>query len=175
MNTKIIEWSSRRIHGSTTLLQVPRWITDTLNVDTNHRHWAIAGFSYGGTCSLQMVTRHPDIYRTFAAISAEREPALTASRALTIRRAFRGNTAAFNAVVPMTLLDQRRYPAVHGWLASGAQDAVYTHNAQVLEAAGHAAGMAVERTTFPGGHSWTMVTKALPAAFSFLGARLGLQ
>ncbi|PYI68699.1 esterase [Arthrobacter livingstonensis] len=156
-------------------VDVPRWIADTLNVDTNHRHWAVAGFSYGGTCAMQMVTRHPDVYRTFAAISAEREPALTANRAVTVQRAFNGNTAAFNAVVPMTLMDRHSYPEIHGWFASGAQDAVYTHNAEVLDAAGRRAGMTLERTTFPGGHSWTMVTEALPSAFSFMGARLGLQ
>lgn len=156
-------------------LDVPRWITNTLNVDTNHEHWAVAGFSYGGTCAMQMVTRHPDVYKTFAAISAEREPALTASRAVTIQRAFNGNAAAFNAEVPMTLMERQSYPEIHGWFATGAQDAVYTHNAEVLEAAGRKAGMTLERTTFPGGHSWTMVTEALPPALSFMGARLGLQ
>ncbi|WP_113718637.1 alpha/beta hydrolase [Arthrobacter dokdonensis] len=156
-------------------VDVPRWITGTLNVDINHEHWAVAGFSYGGTCAMQMVTRHPNVYRTFASISAEEEPALTASRTVTIQRAFHGNAAAFDAVLPMTLLARRSYPDIHGWFASGAQDAVYTHNAKMLEAAGRKAGMKVVRTTFPGGHSWIMVTEALPSAFSFMGARLGLQ
>ena len=156
-------------------VDVPHWITNTLNVDTNHEHWAVAGFSYGGTCAMQMVTRHPNVYRTFAAISAELEPALTANRAVTVQRAFHGNTAAFDAVVPMTLLERRSYPTIHGWFATGAQDAVYTRYAQELATAAHKAGMTVERTTFPGGHSWVMVTEALPSAVSYLGARLGLQ
>ncbi|MCQ9163288.1 alpha/beta hydrolase family protein [Arthrobacter sp. STN4] len=156
-------------------VDVPHWISATLNVDTNHEHWAVAGFSYGGTCAMEMVTRHPSVYRTFAAISAEREPALTADRAVTIQRAFHGNASAFDAVVPLTLLDHKNYPFVQGWFASGQQDQVYTHNAVVLEAAARKAGMKVERTTFPGGHSWIMVTEALPSAFAYLGARLGLQ
>ncbi|MGA7204371.1 MAG: alpha/beta hydrolase-fold protein [Specibacter sp.] len=154
---------------------VPRWITNNLNIDTNHAHWAVAGFSYGATCAVQMVTRHPNVYRSFAAISPEREPALTANRAVTVERAFHGDVADFNAVVPMTLLKDKRYPEIHGWFASGQQDAVYTANVAVLEAAGRKAGMTLTSTTFPGGHSWVMVTEALPAAFSFLGARLGLQ
>ncbi|MGO4384829.1 alpha/beta hydrolase [Specibacter sp. RAF43] len=156
-------------------VDVPRWITATLNVDTNHDHWAVAGFSYGATCAMQMVTRHPDVYRSFAAIAPEREPALTASRAVTIQRAFHGNAAAFNAQVPLTLMEHRSYPLVQGWFATGDQDAVFTGNAMVLEAAGRRAGMTLFRSTFPGGHSWIMVTEALPSAFSFLGARLGLQ
>ena len=156
-------------------VDVPNWITSTLNVDTNHKHWAIAGFSYGGTCAMQMVTRHPFVYPTFAAISSELEPALTANRAVTVERAFHGNTAAFNAVVPMTLLSERSYPEIHGWLATGAQDARYTNYAVALERAGARSEMKLERTTFPGGHSWIMVTEAMPAALAYLGTQLGLQ
>jgi S-formylglutathione hydrolase FrmB len=156
-------------------VDVPDWITDTLNVDTNHRHWAVAGFSYGATCAVQMVTRHPNVYSTFAAISPEHEPALTANRTVTIQRAFDGRAAAFDAVVPLTLLEHRKYPEIHGWFASGEQDAVYTKNVGMLFTAGRKAGMTLTRTTFPGGHSWIMVGEALPSALNFLGARLGLQ
>lgn len=154
---------------------VPNWITSTLDIDTNHKHWAVGGFSYGGTCAFQMVTRHPHVYPNFFAISSELEPALTSDRTLTVQRAFGGDTAAFNAVVPMTLMAQKRFPEVHGWIATGASDQQYTHNAVLLEAAGIKSGMKLTRTTFPGGHSWIMVTEALPAAFEFLGTRLGLQ
>jgi len=156
-------------------VDVPHWITSTLDVDTNHRHWAVAGFSYGGTCAVQMVTRHPNVYSSFAAISPEREPALTANRAVTIQRAFNGHSAAFNAVVPMTLLKHRKYPEIHGWFASGQQDLVYTKNVAEIVSAGRKAGMNLTSSTFPGGHSWVMVSQALPAAFAFLGVRLGLQ
>lgn len=156
-------------------VDVPEWITKTLNVDTNHQHWAVAGFSYGGTCALQMVTRHPEIYRSFAAISPEQEPALTADRAVTIQRAFNGNTAAFDAVVPKTLLAERKYPEIHGWFASGAEDPLYTKNVAVLYAAGKKAGMTLSQTTFPGGHSWVMVSAAFPFALNFLSEELGLQ
>lgn len=154
---------------------VPNWIKSTLDVDTNPRHWAVGGFSYGGTCAFQMVTRHPNIYPNFFAISSELEPALTIDRTLTVDRAFGGNTAAFNSVVPMSLMARNKYPQVHGWLATGQDDARDARNAVLLEAAGRKSGMTLTRTIFPGGHSWTMVTEALPAAFDFLGIRLGLQ
>ncbi|GAA5229446.1 alpha/beta hydrolase [Arthrobacter cryoconiti] len=154
---------------------VPAWISANLNVDTNHEHWAIAGFSYGGTCAVQMVTRHPDIYPTFAAFSSEREPALAADRHVTIDRAFHGDKTKFDAELPLTLMAKNKYPQVHGWLASGSEDSTYTANAVVLEAAARASGMEVSRHIYPGGHSWTMVASGMPDALAFLGPRLGLQ
>ena len=79
---------------------VPNWIKTHLDVDSNPAHWAIGGFSYGATCSLQMVTRRPDMYQTFMAIAPEREPALAAKRSVTVERAFKGDAAAFDSQLP---------------------------------------------------------------------------
>lgn len=155
-------------------VDVPRWITSTLAVDGNTRHWAVAGFSYGGTCAVQMATRHPQLYPTFAAMSPEREPALTASRQRTIGLAFGGNTAAFNAQVPLTLLATHRYPGVRGWFSAGESDPAYTGNVRVLHAAAQKAGMHTTAVTVPGGHSWIMVTATLPMVLNFLARPLGL-
>ena len=57
---------------------VPNWITSELGVDANHAHWAFGGFSYGGTCAIQMATRHTQLYPSFIDISGEREPAVSA-------------------------------------------------------------------------------------------------
>jgi hypothetical protein len=42
-------------------VDVPRWIAATLDVDTDPRQWAVGGFSFGATCAVQLVTRHPDV------------------------------------------------------------------------------------------------------------------
>ena len=63
---------------------VPNWITAELGVDANHAHWAFGGFSYGGTCSIEMATRHPDLFPSFIDISGEREPAISTNRAQTV-------------------------------------------------------------------------------------------
>ena len=34
---------------------VPDWIKRTLDVDPDPRQWAAGGFSFGGTCAMQMV------------------------------------------------------------------------------------------------------------------------
>lgn len=153
---------------------VPAWIGSHLDVDTNPAHWAVGGFSYGGTCALQMVTRHAENFQSFVAISPEQEPALAADRNVTIERAFHGNAAAFDEAVPLTLLAKHQYPTVQGWFASGRSDSLYSENVSVLERATRTAGIATARESFPGGHSWAVANAALPAALGFLEGRLGL-
>ena len=154
---------------------VPHWIKTHLDADTNPAHWAVGGFSYGGTCAMQMVTRHPGIYRTFMAISPEREPALAVNRSLTIARAFNGDTAAFDALVPLTLLAKNKYPEISGWFASGSQDATYSANVKVLQVAANKAGMTTQKSVFPGGHSWAVASAALPQGLAYMFSRIGLQ
>ncbi len=54
---------------------VPAWITQTLDVATDHKQWAVGGFSFGGTCAMQMGTLHPDLFASILPFAAEREPA----------------------------------------------------------------------------------------------------
>ena len=153
---------------------VPAWISANLDADANHAHWAMGGFSYGGTCAVQMVTRHPDVFSSFMAVSPEREPALAVTRNVTIQQAFHGDAAAFDAQVPMTLLSENKYPHVRGFFAAGEQDAQYSANVKILQTASRQAGMTVEAASYPGGHSWTVVNAALPRGLAFIFSGLGL-
>lgn len=153
---------------------VPHWIKTHLDADTNPAHWAVGGFSYGGTCALQMVTRHSDVYRTFMAISPEREPALVVNRSMTIEQAFHGNAATFDALVPLTLLAKNKYPETSGWFASGRQDATYSANVKVLQEAANKADMTTVSSVYSGGHSWAVASATLPQGLAFVFARLGL-
>lgn len=153
---------------------VPAWINTHLDADANPAHWSIGGFSYGATCSLQMVTRHPGLFQTFMAISPEREPALAAQRQRTIDRAFNGDAEAFDNRLPLTLLGKMRYPQIHGWFAAGSSDLTYSANVKVLEAAAQKAGMTTEGASFPGGHSWAVANEALKPGLQFVYARIGL-
>lgn len=154
---------------------VPNWIRAELGIDANHAHWAFGGFSYGGTCAIQMATRHTDLYPSFIDISGEREPAISADRTQTIQAAFGGNTAAFDALVPLTLLSERRYPDVWGYFAVGGDDQEFGPAMTVVSAAAEKAGMTVRTQTVPGqGHSWAVPTAVLLPALEWLGPRLGL-
>ena len=153
---------------------VPAWITRTLEVDPDHRHWAVGGFSFGATCAMQMVTRHPDVYSSALAFSSEQEPALGEDREETVAAAFAGDTAAFDRQTPLRLMTEHRFDGQGIYFAAGERDPEFLHNLAVLEPAARAAGFAVEAQTIPGaGHSWDTASRALPAGLDFLAARWG--
>ena len=154
---------------------VPNWITAELGVDANHAHWAFGGFSYGGTCAIQMATRHTDLYPSFIDISGEREPAISADRGQTIQAAFGGDTAAFDALTPLTLLGERRYPDVWGYFSAGSNDSMFMASMNEVSAAAQKAGMTVKTQPVPNqGHSWAVPQAAILPALQWLSPRLGL-
>ncbi|GAA4686595.1 alpha/beta hydrolase-fold protein [Pseudonocardia yuanmonensis] len=156
-------------------VDVPRWIEANLGIDSNHAHWAFGGWSFGGTCAVQMATRHPDLYPNFVDMAGEREPAISADRTQTIQRAFHGDTAAFDALTPLTLLAERRYPEVWGYFACGGDEQEVGAWQTEVSTAAQRAGMTVRTQVVPGqGHSWAVPHASLPPAMDFLGPRLGL-
>lgn len=155
-------------------IDVPDWIRHNLDVDSNPKHWAVGGFSFGGTCAVQMATRHPQIYPNFMSFSGELEPALAVDPQVTADQAFGGNMTAFRAEVPLTLLAQRHYPDSHGFFVAGASDPEFRTNATVLAAAAAKAGMHVQTDIVPGaGHSWRVVLDSMQSALDFLARPLG--
>ena len=154
---------------------VPNWIQAELGVDANHAHWAFGGFSYGGTCAIQMATRHTDLYPSFINISGEREPAISSDRTQTIQAAFGGNAAAFDALTPLTLLGKNRYPDVWGYFAAGGGDPEFLPAMKEVSAAAQKAGMRVQTQVVPNeGHSWAVPGAATLPALRWLAPRLGL-
>jgi S-formylglutathione hydrolase FrmB len=154
---------------------VPNWIRSELGVDANHAHWAFGGFSYGGTCAIQMATRHTSLYPSFIDISGESEPAISADRTQTVQTAFGGDTAEFDALVPLTLLGANRYPDVWGYFAVGAEDTTFLQAMNEVSAAAQKAGMTVKTQVVPGeGHSWAVPSAVALPALEWLAPRLGL-
>ncbi|OZM76381.1 alpha/beta hydrolase family protein [Pseudonocardia sp. MH-G8] len=152
---------------------VPNWIATTLQVDPDLSHRAIAGFSYGGTCALQLAVRQPGVYPTYLDISGQAEPSL-GTRAQTVAAAFGGDQAAFRAVNPLDILTATTFPASTGIIAVGRDDPVYGPQARTVLAATRNAGMAVQLLEVPGGHTWPVATTALDTALPDLARRLGL-
>jgi S-formylglutathione hydrolase FrmB len=153
---------------------VPAWISGTLDVDPDHRQWAIGGFSFGATCAIQLGTRHPEVYTGVLAFASESEPALAKERQKTIDAAFKGDTAAFDAQVPLTLLKERQYPGSVAYFAAGATDPEFVGNLRALEAAASRAGFTVgsdlvART----GHSWDVLTPGMDNGLELLAEHWG--
>jgi len=155
---------------------VPAWIEANLGIDSNKAHWAFGGWSYGGTCALQMATRHPDLYPNFVDMAGEREPALSADRTQTIQQAFNGDQAAFDALVPLTLLAQNKYPEVWGYFSNGSEEQQVGQWTTEVSTAARQAGMTVQTQVVPGqGHSWGVPHASLPPALDWLGPRIGIR
>ncbi|MET3718430.1 alpha/beta hydrolase-fold protein [Arthrobacter sp. UYEF21] len=157
-------------------VDVPDWIVHTLDVDQDPRQWAVGGFSFGATCAVQMVTRHPDRYTGFLAFASEREPAVAKERQKTIDAAFHGDTEAFDAQLPLTLLGERDYSGKVGYFAAGANDQEFVANMQTLATAASGAGFtvrtdAVQKT----GHSWDMLTPGMDNGLELLAQHWGWE
>lgn len=156
-------------------VDVPNWISRTLNVQTETSGWAFGGFSFGGTCALQMGTLHPRQYPNIIDLSGQREPALSVSRADAIAKAFGGDVAAFDARLPLTLLHERRYPDSHAFFSVGALDRHYGPDMDEVASAARLAGMDVRAVRVPGdGHSWTAAQSGLAMGLDFLAPTWGM-
>ncbi|MCZ2403973.1 esterase [Paenarthrobacter sp. Z7-10] len=156
-------------------VDIPRWIKDSLGIDPNPKHWVIGGFSFGGTCALQMAALHPKIYPSAIDLSGELEPSLAADRSATIAAAFGGNSAAFDAVTPLNVMARTRYPDSWIYFAAGAQDGQFSEYMNQVATAAKASGMTVATDSVPGaGHAWTVPIQALGPALTWLAPRLGL-
>jgi S-formylglutathione hydrolase FrmB len=157
-------------------VDVPRWITATLDVDSDPRQWAVGGFSFGATCAVQMVTRHPDVYTGLLAFASEREPALAKERQKTIDAAFHGDTAAFDAQLPLTLMKERRYEDKVAYFAAGATDPEFVSNLETLATAARGAGFTVESDVVQRtGHSWDMLTPGMDNGLELLARHWGWE
>jgi S-formylglutathione hydrolase FrmB len=152
---------------------VPTWAVDAIQVDTNHAHWAVGGFSYGGTCALQLATAHPALFPTFYDASGQQKPTL-GDDARTVAAAFGGDRAAYDAVDPLHQMATRNYAGSAGYLVVGSADPRYRAQGQAVAAAARAAGMSITYKERPGSHNWGVAGSGLTDALPWLATRMGL-
>jgi S-formylglutathione hydrolase FrmB len=150
---------------------VPAWLAANLDVDPSHL--AIGGFSYGGTCALQLALRRPGVYRTFLDISGQAAPTL-GDLPRTIASAFGGDTKAFQQVDPLAELATHSYPGTAGVFVVGRADDVYRPQAEHVAVAAQQASIAVTLQEVPGVHTWGIATAALAASLPWIAGRDGL-
>lgn len=165
---------SKLAHAETYLTtDLKAWVAAHLQVAPPGPGWAVGGFSFGGTCSLQLAVRSPDTFRTFLDISGQREPTL-GSHKDTVKRAFDGDEAAFAHADPVTILSTRTFPGLAGRIVSGSSDREFTPQLKVVFFACKRAGVDVEMTELPGGHSWQVSRGGLAQQLPWIAERGGL-
>jgi S-formylglutathione hydrolase FrmB len=150
---------------------VTRWLQTDLQADTTHM--AIGGFSFGGTCALQMAVRRPDLYPTFLDISGQAEPTL-GDPGQTVQQAFGGDPDAYHGVDPVYELPSAHLPDSAGLMTVGRADTDFRRQAEQILALTRGAGMSVELYEVPGNHSWVIASDALAQGLPWISGRLGL-
>lgn len=162
--------------GTYLAVDVPTWVKENLDVQTDTSRWAFGGFSFGGTCAIQLGTEQPDIYPNILDLSGQLEPALAANRSVTIQRSFGGNAAAFNAKTPLALLSRNKYHKSFAYMSVGSDDQHYGPEMSTLSAAAKASGMTVVVASVAGmGHSWKAAKVGLADGLNALAQRMGLS
>ncbi|QFU92478.1 alpha/beta hydrolase family protein [Amycolatopsis sp. YIM 10] len=152
---------------------VPGWISRNLQVDPDTRRWAVGGYSYGGTCALQLALRQPQVFPTFVDISGQDEPTL-GSRAKTVDEAFDGDERAFRQFNPMDLLATRGFPGSAGVISVGESDSEFRPQQQRVFEAARRNGIDVTWRQTPGSHNWQAWSAGLNASLDWLTGRMGL-
>lgn len=165
---------SRLGHSETYLTgDVPAWIKKTLQVDPDSGKWVVAGYSYGGTCALQLALRKPAVFPTFVDISGQDEPTL-GSRAKTVDEVFGGDERMFRRFNPVDLLTTNSYPGSAGVFSVGRSDSVFLpQQKRVFEAAQRNGIKVIWRET-PGTHNWQAWSAGLGDSLAWLAGRMGL-
>lgn len=167
---------SRIARADTFLSQdVPRWIKSTLAVDTDHSQWAAGGFSFGGTCAVQMGTRHPELFPAVLGFSSEAEPAVAKEREKTIAESFPGDPEAFIRQTPLAIMKEQRFEGSGLYLTAGQDDPEFIGYLRTLAAAAQEAGFTVRSYEVPHtGHSWDTSSQRIADALQFLADRWGI-
>ncbi|MGW0042661.1 alpha/beta hydrolase [Rhodococcus sp. NPDC003348] len=154
-------------------VDVPEWAHTQLQVSADPRSWAIGGYSYGGTCSVQLAVNRPDVYPTFLDISGQDEPSL-GDHAETVAATFGGDESAFAAVSARDELGRGAAPDIAGVFVAGADDDEYGPQQRRMYAAARAAGLDVRYYELPGPHSGDVWAPAFAGELGWIAARTHL-
>jgi S-formylglutathione hydrolase FrmB len=158
-------------------------------VSPSRANWGAVGWSMGGTCAVDLVVMHPDIFSTFEDIAGDLTPN-SGNKAQTIARLFGGNAAAYAAFDPTTVITHHGpYAGVAGWfdingpaqsspprpvvVNAAANPNDQTAAANSLCATGSADGIKCAVVAQPGKHDWPFAARAFAAALPWMAGQLG--
>jgi S-formylglutathione hydrolase FrmB len=92
--------------------EVVPYMISNFGVSPAAKNWGIAGWSMGGTCAVQLTTRHPDVFSTFVDIAGDLSPNI-GSREQSIARLYGGDEAKWAEFDPSTVMQKHgRYNGI---------------------------------------------------------------
>jgi enterochelin esterase-like enzyme len=151
---------------------VPDWIRSHLNVGTTRNSWVVAGYSQGGTCSMQFGAGDTQLFGSIVDISGEVAPTIGTG---TLARGFGGSEAAYQDASPLHLLKVHAPYDTWAVFGYGTADSKFGPGLLRTAAAAKAAGMTATVIPAQGsGHDWNTVRAVLSRALPLLCDHLGL-
>lgn len=154
---------------------VVNWVKTNLPAAQNAEDWAIAGFSQGATCSLQVGVNHPDLFGTMIPTDSELGPT-NGTRQEMIDSFFDGDAKAYENQVPINAI--RNHAPTHQTLIMGAgeKDTTSVRNIRKIAPVAVKAGMNVTAVESIGNaHDWHAVQDVLRYGLAVFGYDTGLS
>lgn len=153
---------------------VVNWAKKMLPVAKSARMWAMGGFSQGGTCTTQLVPRHPDIYGAMLPVDGELKPT-NGSVGKMVQEYFAGDRKAYDEQVPVNAIASSGTSEQALFTGAGERDKESISNMRTIAAAARKAGMEVTELIVPGaGHDWHAVQAVWRPGLDWFGERTGL-
>jgi S-formylglutathione hydrolase FrmB len=155
------------------------YVTRTFRIDGESARWAVAGFSSGGTCAVDLAVMHPESFGAFLDIAGDLGPN-TGTKAQTIDRLYGGDEQAWSTFDPATAITRYgRYADLSGRFivpAPTKPDAGgYGRSATTLCELGASHGISCEVVARPGRHVWPFAATAFAESLPWLAAELSVE
>jgi pimeloyl-ACP methyl ester carboxylesterase len=156
-------------------VDVVTFMRQALGAAMDPQQWAIAGLSEGGTCALDLATRHPARFATFADFSGDAAPTLGSS-ARTVSALYGGSWRALRAHDPTTWFASATSAGVEGFFAVGNADHGHLRTEERIAQIANRDGMRTRVDIIPGGrHSFRTWAQALRDAYPWIVSRLSMR
>jgi len=147
------------------------YLISHFGVSHDRSRWAVAGWSMGGTCAVDLAAMHPDQFGTFVDIAGDLAPN-AGTPAQTLARLYGGDAAAQANFDPVTVLTRHGpYLDEHGWFAGPMAQfgqGTQAQAAQTLYNTARSEEISSTMVPLPGTHDWPFAASAFAQALPWL-------
>ncbi|MGW6283115.1 alpha/beta hydrolase [Kribbella sp. NPDC055071] len=151
---------------------IPHYVEQTFGASADPRQWAVAGFSMGGTCALDLVVEHPTVFTHFIDISGDLAP-YTGDAAQSLHDLYGGNVAAEHANEPLLVMHAHGpYQGVNGLFLTSSAELTHQREAAQLSKAAAKVGIWSRVQVSNGTHVWQFAGPAFANAYPWLVSQL---
>lgn len=151
------------------------WVKTNLPAARQAQDWAIAGFSQGATCSLQIGANHPDLFGTIIPTGSEFKPT-NGSESSMISRFFHGDRTAYEKQIPINAIRNHAPSNQTLVIGAGERDCESVRNVELIAPVAQQEGMHVTAVESLGNaHDWHAVRDTLRYGLVVFGYHTGLS